>query len=171
VQNTSYHWRSNSTNLLSRQFFEEVKSHLNNGGIFSLNSTSSFDVFKTSQNVFDFTYRYMNFAYASNIPLTIATEGVKKRLGKVLLPSGEHFPAESDSEESVLNLLKNAKLEPAHELLQPAQGWAAIITDQNMLTEYRHGKRFGPHKISQYFLPPRVPHFDYKTGHPFRPND
>jgi spermidine synthase len=171
VQNTSFHWRSNSTNLLSRQFFEEVKSHLNNGGIFGLNSTSSFDVFKTSQNVFDFTYRYMNFAYASNTPLNIATGEVKKRLGKVLLPGGEYFTAESDTEESVLNLLKNAKLEPAHELLQPAQGWAAIITDQNMLTEYRHGKRFGPHKISQYFLPPRVPQFDYKTGHPFRPND
>ena len=171
VQNTSFHWRSNSTNLLSRQFFEEVKSHLNNGGIIALNSTGSFDVFKTSQNVFAFTYRYMNFAYASNAPLTNATEEVKKRLGKVLLPSGEHFPAESDSEDSVLNLLRNAKLAPAHELLHPAQGWAAVITDENMLTEYRHGKRFGPYRFSHNFLPPPVPQMDFKTGYPIGPWD
>jgi spermidine synthase len=169
LQNTSYHWRANVTNLLSRQYFVEVNSHLNNGGIFAINSTGSFDVFKTSQNVFAFTYRYMNFAYASNTPLTLATEEMKKRMGKVLLPSGEHFTAESDSEDSVLNLLKNAKFDPAPEVLQPAHGWAAVITDENMLPEYRHGKRFGPYVLSHYFLPPSVPEMDFKTGHPIGP--
>lgn len=158
VQNTTFHWRANVTNLLSQQYFVEVKSHINNGGIVATNSTGSFDVFKTFQKVFAFTYRYENLAYASDTPLAIATEEMKKRLGKVLLPSGGYFTAESDSEGSVLNLLKNAKLDPAHEVLQSAHGWAAVITDENMLPEYRHGKRL---KFLQYFLPPQVPQMNF----------
>jgi len=166
VQNTTYHWRSNVTNLLSRQYFKEVKKHLNAGGITAINTTGSFDVLSTCQKVFAFTYRYMNFAYASDTPLTMATEEVEKQMEKVLLPSGEYFPKKATSETSVLSLLRSAKLEPADITLKPARGWASVITDENMLPEYRHGKRFGGHTFSRYLLPPPVPTMDYKHGYP-----
>lgn len=166
VQNTTYHWRSNITNLLSRQYLEEVKGHLAPSGLFAFNTTSSFDVFRTCEEVFDFTYRYFNFAYASNTPLTIKPKEAERRMEMVLLPGGGHFPEKSPSENSVLNLLRTARLEPVSVTLQPARGWAAVITDDNMLTEFRHGKRFGGQTFTRYFLPPPVPLMHWKQGYP-----
>jgi len=72
VQKTTYYWRTKSGNLLSREYFSEIKEHLSPGGIFFANTTGSFDVLATAQAVFGYTYRYTNFVYAADHPLTPA---------------------------------------------------------------------------------------------------
>ena len=66
VMNTTWHWRANITNLLSREFFALVKSHMTQGGLFYLNSTGSLDVCKTVMSSFPSTFRVSNFYAASD---------------------------------------------------------------------------------------------------------
>jgi spermidine synthase len=41
VSNTTWHFRSNTTNLLFLEFLDLIKGHLNPGGIFLYNTTDS----------------------------------------------------------------------------------------------------------------------------------
>ncbi len=96
VQNTTLHWRSNVTNLLSWEYFEDVKKHLVVGGIFATNTTGSYDVFLTCEKVFAFAYRYVNFVYGSDTPLSIPIGEVETRLKRVLNAKRRIFSNESN---------------------------------------------------------------------------
>ncbi len=52
VANSTYHWRSGATNLLSRDFLELARNHLNPGGVHYYNTTQSLDVLLTGATVF-----------------------------------------------------------------------------------------------------------------------
>jgi predicted membrane-bound spermidine synthase len=141
VQNTTFHFRANASNLLSREYFLEVKKHLRPGGILTTNTTGSYDVLATGNAVFAYAYRYANFLYASDTPLT----PVLRRLESVRRPDGVPFSLESPVREgSVVDLLSKAKLDPAGSFIARGPVTAEIITDDNMLTEYRHGMQFLP---------------------------
>jgi spermidine synthase len=149
VQNTTYYWRANIGNLLSREYFEELKQHLNPGGLVIANTTGSFDVLATAQAVFVHTYRYTNFFYASDRPL----QPEIARLTAIRRPDGVLFSLEAAPPQSVAALLARARLEPVDEFLARRKAQAGIITDDNLLSEYRHGRRFGP-EFLQALLPP-----------------
>jgi spermidine synthase len=157
VQNASYHWRANVGNLLSRDYLLEVKEHLNAGGVLLNNTTGSFDVLATTQAVFPRAYRYANFVYASDRPLTPVLDG----LWKIRRPDGRLFSRDDPVPHGVLTLLSVAQLEPVDEFLARRNAAAEIITDDNLLTEYKHGKRFGPDFL-QTLLPPEAPTFDFR---------
>jgi spermidine synthase len=140
VQNTTFHWRANAGNLLSREYFSEVKKHLDPGGGVISNTTGSFDVLATTQAVFGHTYRYSNFVYASDQPLTATLSG----LWKVRRPDGAPFTPDEQRTGSVAALLAGARLEPTREFIARRHADAHIITDDNLLSEYRDGARFGP---------------------------
>jgi len=157
VQNTTYHWRANVGNLLSREYFLALQQHLNPGGIVVTNTTGSSDVLATAQAVFAYAYRYTNFLYASDHPLSPDLAG----LSAVRRPEGGAFTFESSAANSVVVLLSNARLDPVREFLARHNFDAEIITDDNLLSEYRHGRRFGP-KVLQSLLPPAGTDFDFK---------
>ena len=142
VQNTTFYWRANAGNLLSREYFSEVKSHLDPGGIVISNTTGSFDVLASAQAVFGYAYRYSNFVYASDRPLATTLSG----LWNVRRPDGVLFTGNRDdnSPGSVVAFLATARLEPAGEFIARRHADAQIITDDNLLSEYGHGERFGP---------------------------
>jgi spermidine synthase len=156
VQNTTYYWRAYSGNLLSREYLSEVKRHLNPGGIAILNSTGSFDVLATVRTVFDRAYRYRNFAYASDHDLVPDMA----RLSKIRRPNGTPFLIADAPPTGVAAMLATARLEPVEEFLARRTNHAEIITDDNLLTEYRHGRRFGPEFLRD-LLPPETPHFEF----------
>ncbi len=81
VANTTYHWRSGATNLLSRDFLELARKHLNPGGVHYYNTTQSLDVLLTAATVFPYSLRVMNLVAVSDSPLKID----KDRWEKVLL--------------------------------------------------------------------------------------
>jgi spermidine synthase len=157
VQNTTYHWRANAGNLLSREYFLEVKRHMNPGGIVITNATGSPDVLATAQAVFAYAYRYTNFVYASDQPLSPDPAG----LSAIRRPDGSAFTLEGSRANSVVASLANARLDPVGVFLARHNFDAEIITDDNLLSEYRHGRRFGP-KVLQALLPSVPADFDFK---------
>jgi predicted membrane-bound spermidine synthase len=156
VQNTSYHWRANIGSLLSVEHFEEIRRHLSPGGIVAVNTTGSFDVLATLQSVFAHAYRYTNFGYASDQPLTPDLS----RLLEIRRPDRKMFTFDGARPTSVAARLSNAKLEPAADFIARRKADAEVITDDNLLTEYKHGRRFGP-PLFQTVLPPEPQHFEF----------
>ena len=139
VQNTTWHFRANVSNLVSREYFGELKTHLNPSGIVALNTTGSFDILATGAAVFAHAYRYANFLYASDVPLSPDLT----RLATIHRPDGALFSLDSPVVPgSVVDALTRAKLDPAGPLVAKEGVGADIVSDDNMLTEYRHGEQF-----------------------------
>jgi spermidine synthase len=140
VQNATYYWRANSGNLLSKEYFLETRRHLSPGGILIANTTGSFDVLATVQAVFGHAYRFRNFVYASDSVLSPDIAG----LTKIYRPDGTRFAFDEAPPTSVSFMLKDAKLEPVEAFLARRRASSEIITDDNLVSEYRDGRRFGP---------------------------
>jgi spermidine synthase len=149
VQNTTFHWRANSSSLLSAQYMGEVLTHLTENGITTINTTGSYDVIKTAAAVFPHAYRYANFVYGSRQPLSLDTPS----LGALLQPDNTPFPTQSGIAGSVQQRLHDAHLQPAAAALSQAGPDVQVITDDNLLVEYRHGRRIGPEWLER-MLPP-----------------
>ena len=105
------------------------------------NTTGSFDVLASTQAVFGYAYRYSNFVYASDRPLTART---LSRLWNVRRPDGSLFAPDDKPAGSVAAFLAGARLEPTRKFIARRHADAQIITDDNLLSEYRDGARFGP---------------------------
>lgn len=69
VMNTAIHWRANSTNLLSQEFLQILKPHLNPGGVYFFNSTASPEAEITACDAFPYIVRISNFIAGSDSPL------------------------------------------------------------------------------------------------------
>jgi spermidine synthase len=156
VQNTTYHWRANVGNLLSREYFREVASHLNPGGVFIANTTGSFDVLATAQAVFAHAYRYTNFVYASDQEITPDPAA----LLEIRRPNGTPFSYDHAPAGSVEALLAHMRLEPVGSFLARHSTDAEVITDDNLISEYRHGRRVGP-RFLQALLPAEPAQFEF----------
>jgi predicted membrane-bound spermidine synthase len=71
VMNTSFNWRSNMSNLLSIEFLQLIRRHLNPGGVLFYNTTDSREVMLTGVKVFSFGMRLANFMVVSDAPLQL----------------------------------------------------------------------------------------------------
>ncbi|WP_081483842.1 hypothetical protein [Paracidovorax oryzae] len=69
IMNNTWHWRSYSSLLMSKEFFREMEKHMTPGAVLAFNSTHSQDAFYTAYSVFGSAYRLSNFVYASATPL------------------------------------------------------------------------------------------------------
>src|SRR5205814_4432853 len=68
LQNTTFHWRDHATNLLSVEYFQLCKRHLNPGGVIYVNTTDNDDVTFTAATVFKHVVRVSKFIAASDTP-------------------------------------------------------------------------------------------------------
>jgi SAM-dependent methyltransferase len=71
VMNTSYSWRSNMSNLLSLEFLQLIRRHLNPGGVHFYNTTDSKEAMLTGVSAFPFGMRLANFMAVSDLPLQL----------------------------------------------------------------------------------------------------
>jgi spermidine synthase len=69
VSNTTFHFRANTTNLLSAEFLKVIKSHLKAGGIFFYNTTDSARVQRTGCLAFADGARFLNHMVVSDTPI------------------------------------------------------------------------------------------------------
>ncbi len=140
-QNTTYHWRAYTSLLLSREYLQEMSRHLAPGGIVAMNTTDSLDAYATALDVFPHVARYLNFAYMSNQALQRRpdAEAVLRSCRTLGQPA---FPEALFAEPGVAWRLLNTPLIEAGDYLrqQTADDPPAVITDLNMINEFRHGK-------------------------------
>ncbi|GAB4090195.1 hypothetical protein GCM10028785_28640 [Hydrogenophaga soli] len=139
IMNTTFHWRSYASGLLSFEFFSIVKSHLLEGGILAFNATGSPDALFTASKVFNFSFRRddANFVYASDrdyssLPVNWgAVEAVALRL-----TGGDR---KQDVKRRVNSIAAHHWISANEEAII-AKRPLELITDQNMLTEYKRGR-------------------------------
>jgi predicted membrane-bound spermidine synthase len=72
VMNSTFNWRSNVSNLLSAEFLQLVRQHLNPGGIHFYNATDSDEVMATALRVFPFGMRVGSFMMVSDAPFPLS---------------------------------------------------------------------------------------------------
>jgi hypothetical protein len=147
VMNTTFNWRSHASNLLSTEFLQLVRQHLNPGGVDLYNTTDSEEAMATGLKVFPFGMRMGNFLVVSDVPLQPDSERWRKVLlhytidGKPVFDLSQErdrrrflevmaMPSTMDREVTGFNALESA----AHLRARTAQ--ARIITDDNMGTEW-----------------------------------
>jgi predicted membrane-bound spermidine synthase len=146
VQNTTFHWRSYITLLVSQDYLIEAKSHLLPGGIMGMNTTDSPDIFYTAAKVFEHSIRYQNFVYVGNQPIKRRSDARQVLEDSWVTVRGEKmpaFPPELLKPNAIGANLLTAPLEPALNYAQMLLGNKRdpkLITDLNLITEYRYGR-------------------------------
>ena len=140
LMNTTWHWRSNSAMLLSVEMMNLANRHLTDKGIVAFNATGSPDAFFTASTVFKETRRYENFIYGANWdPFSKAKDPAAWEVLRKVTIDGR--PGFSENTESIEKFSKVpfVKIEEdiATSVRQPE-----LITDDNMLVEYKYGRKF-----------------------------
>jgi spermidine synthase len=141
VMNTTWHWRAYSTFLLSKEFLELARHHLAPDGLVAYNSTDSPDVLKTAKAVFPHAYLYENFVVAAAYDwrMKLAEPGALDELLSIA-PQGRpvFFSGDRELAKSFLETTTKDLDTVARETNRPLE----VITDRNMITEYRFGRRW-----------------------------
>ena len=141
VMNTTFNWRAYATLLLSRDFMLKLKTHLNQGGILAFNTTGSFDAHATVASVFPHSYRLGSFSYASDHDLTPELAHIEERIGRMAWNGSPAVDlAAAEVQETFASM--RTGFERYDQFIGSAERKPEIITDQNMITEYRYGTLF-----------------------------
>jgi spermidine synthase len=138
--NTSFYWRAYSTNLLSREFLTLARKHLAPGGVMTYNTTSSPDVLWTAREVFPFVRRYVNFAYVAEHDFVATIDAHRDRIWAIGTPDRRVLNRDDpDDVAAVERMFKIPFVTPEFVAKQHTRA-LEVITDDNMLTEYRYGR-------------------------------
>ena len=149
VINTTYNWRSNISNLLSVEFLQLIRQHLNPGGVDYYNTTESNEVLATGLQVFPYGMRVANFLLLSDSPLKLDAQRWSEMLTRYRIDDKPVFdltqarhrqrldevlalPATIDRQTSELYTLESA------DHIRARTREARVITDDNMGTEWFH---------------------------------
>ena len=138
VMNTTVHWRAFATLLLSREFMTILARHLAPGGIATYNSTDSPDSFATAAAVFPFARRYENFVYVGDRDFVVPPAEIERRL---LAAEALGLPLLDAADPAVRDAVARLAETPFVTLDEVARATGRpleIVTDRNMITEYRH---------------------------------
>jgi spermidine synthase len=136
VMNTTYHWRSNATNLLSREFMELTRQHLLPGGVIYCNTTSSEDVVHTAAQVFSHVTMYAKMVAASDAPFDMTGEEKRANLLKFKASPQTAVFDQDAPHRKVLDRMVATPLPPLRDAML-ARKDLLLITDDNMAVEYK----------------------------------
>lgn len=140
VMNTTYHWRSNITNLLSNEMMIMLRDRLAVGGILAFNATGSGDAFYTAGEVFPHAYRYRNFVYASDHDFRYQLVNVRGRLSDLRDREVPVFDLNSSAHLKSIDALANISFVSIGESNLQIGRPPELITDENMIIEFKFGK-------------------------------
>ena len=151
MANSTYHFRSNATNLLSMEFDQFIRSHLKPGGIYFYNTTDSGRVEKTGCKSFRYGYRVLNHLLVSDAPIDLNVNRWRQiligyRIDGHLIFHLNH-PSDIAALQNVLTLPAYANVTSPGADKRPMESCASIltrtvgmrtVTDDNMGTEWRY---------------------------------
>jgi spermidine synthase len=150
LMNTSFNWRANVSNLLSVNFLEMIRQHLNPGGVEYYNTTGSGESQLTGATVYPYALRLAGFIAVSDSPIVFDRDRLRSTLTAYRIDGHPVFdlsrPADrakleqiatmAESTSSDPNMERDAVLEGRASLLRRLKG-LRLITDDNMGTEWR----------------------------------
>jgi predicted membrane-bound spermidine synthase len=146
VANTTLHWRDHATSLLSREFFQLVRKHLNPGGTYYFNTTESVETVATALSVFPYGLRVFNFLVVSDSPIAVSKERWLTDLQRYQIDGRRVFdPAAPDTKLILANyaaLAQSVYGPPLRMGLENSDSMRArlgsprLITDDNMGLEW-----------------------------------
>ena len=130
----------------AEEYLALLRAHLNPSGIVALNTTGSLDAYRTAARVFPHAVRYRSFVYMSDSPLVHRNDALAV-LRACRVPGGLGGAAAAAFADTALapgGLAWRLATEPlqsaqAHLRASPGGAEAGVITDLNLLPEYRHG--------------------------------
>ena len=146
VANSTYHWRNHSTTLLSREFFQLIRQHLNPGGIYYFNTTESDETMATALTVFPYGMRIISFLGVSDSPIFLDRAAWLQNLSTLRIDGHQYFnPATAEGK--LLLTTYSALADTLHapprfiglegnESLHARLGRLRLITDDNMGREW-----------------------------------
>lgn len=136
LMNTSFHWRSNMSNLLSAEFLELAKRHLKPGGVVYYNTTNSPDVIYTAATVFKHVTTFINFVAASDSPFDMSEQERAANLNKFINADGAPvFEVDAAHRRLASSLAATALPELHDQMLARHDLWR--VTDDNMAVEFK----------------------------------
>ncbi|HEV2957983.1 MAG TPA: hypothetical protein VGX95_17850 [Xanthobacteraceae bacterium] len=140
VMNTTWHWRAYTSLLLSREFLTLVRSRMAPGALLAYNSTESPDALATAAAVFPHAYLYDNFVICADFDWRARLDdpGAVAELRRIR-PEGKPLFAESD-DALMRSFLSRARTATVAEVAARVGRPLEIITDRNLITEYKYGR-------------------------------
>lgn len=140
LMNTTLHWRANSSMLLSQEMMRLVNRHLSAHGVVAFNATGSVDAFYTASTVFNEVRRYESFVYGANWdPFQRASTPIAWEVLKSVTVNGE--PGFREGSQKIHEFSQIPFVHLAHDLKRLDRD-PELITDDNMLVEYKYGRKF-----------------------------
>ncbi len=142
LMNTTWNWRAYVSNLLSADFLSIIKQSLVPNGVVYYNTTQSLDAYYTAQSIFDYVYQYKFFVLAANRPVVIDKVMIENNLCQLKNYKTKQpiFDSQLKCQEAAEVIMSNPLL-PYRNIDMASLGRAPrVITDNNMITEYKYGK-------------------------------
>jgi spermidine synthase len=146
VMNTTWHWRAHCTNLLSAEFMEVARAHLNPGGLFFFNTTHSEEVLVTGARSFPYAMRVYNCLAASDAPLELTRDGWRAFISNFRIRGQLVLDPDNEGDRAVIEELAaypNTLNEPpdregleSRDSLLTRLAHARTVTDDNMASEW-----------------------------------
>jgi predicted membrane-bound spermidine synthase len=145
--NSTFYWRANASNLLSREFLQLLRRHLAPDGIAYYNTTWSPRVVATAVAVFPYTMRFANFMAVSDSPFTLDKDRWREVLTQYRIDGKPVLDLTKPEDRARLDQLMDfanpggsgSVLEMGDRLARDVQQ-VPIITDDNMGSEWELGR-------------------------------
>jgi predicted membrane-bound spermidine synthase len=147
VMDTTYHWRAHATNVLSREFLDLARKHLNVGGVLYYNATHSGDVELTGVTQFPYAIRFGPLLAVSDSPMQTDKQRWRQVLTAYRLDGKPVFDCADEDDRARLDEVlayadtldsrayDRAGMENAAHIRARNQG-KRIVTDDNMASEW-----------------------------------
>ena len=143
VSNTTWNYRANVSNLLSSEFLELVRQHLNPRGIVFYNTTDSDRVQRTACLKFPYGAKFTNHMVASDSPIDWNFARWRQVLQTYAIDGRKQFDPDNADDRALLDSITSADQASQHRIEDCPQVLARTkdkepVTDDNMGTEWRH---------------------------------
>lgn len=106
ICNASFNWRSMSTSLSSVEFFKMIDKHLNEKGIFLLNTTQSARTFRTAYEVFGEVNRVSNSFFATRDKFDFSVPRLRQNLLRYRIKTKPVFRTENAEDMQYLTFVE-----------------------------------------------------------------
>ena len=138
VANTTYHWRANASSLLSTEFLELVRRHLNPGGVYYFNTTGEPRAQRTAALAFPYGWRVYGMMAVGESPIRPDLNRFSEQLGAYRIYGQPSLDLNAADDRTLRDLIVRdmaADLETREGILERTKD-LPVVTDDNMGTEW-----------------------------------